>query len=295
MNMPLRVVSNPFLTLVVIVHTLCLIGLAQDVPPPKPKPASPSTPQKLSPTQRSSYGIVVKVDMDCMISVDGADSVLVHAGKAHRFNSGPGQHLVQAESLDGNGSIEQTADQKDPQVVVEMNLAASMAAQAEQKRQQQRQAQEQQLQAQAREEQQRRQALAAEEEQRRKTQAIQAELDKLVGHWTRTSYGFTTILDLSKGTGNSLVGSLTRGFRVGDSGVRNLSVYYSVVVAPRENASEDDDLEVSCKYKQCTGNYCEYKLNDKVDHDGTLIIKSYVLIELSGLRDDMRNESLERR
>ena len=73
----------------------------------------------------------MRADVDCHVSVDGGDPIVILAGKAHKFPSGPGQHLVQAESLDGTAKNEQSVDQKEPQVVVEVKLLAVLAKNAD--------------------------------------------------------------------------------------------------------------------------------------------------------------------
>jgi hypothetical protein len=256
---------------------LFLIGptnfsFAQDVPPPKPKPPSPSTTQKSSTTQQSAYSLLVRVDIDCKVSVDDSDPVAMRAGKARRFKSGPGQHLIQAETVDGNVKNEQSVEQKEPQVIVEVNLGAMLAQQAEQQRQ-----------AQARQEEQQRQAQARQEDQQRRAAAIQARIDRLVGHWIRVIAppdmgSLTHSLNLSRGQGGGVTGSLVVNLVDYKSG-NATTLSYSVTVMHDENTTEDADPVVSYKYQGCTG-FCNH-IHDKSDHTGHVKVKSDVQVILS--------------
>ena len=114
-------VSNALHLLLVL-----LLGLtaghctAQDTPAPLPKPKAVTPSPKPKATkppvtpQQSANNLVVRADVDCHVSVDGGDPIVILAGKAHKFPSGPGQHLVQAESLNGTAKNEQSVDQKEP-------------------------------------------------------------------------------------------------------------------------------------------------------------------------------------
>jgi hypothetical protein len=255
---------------------LCIgYSSAQDVPPPKPKPASPNTSTKPASTQQSAYGILVKVDIDSMVSVDGADPVLVHAGKARRFKGSLGDHLVQATSLDGQTADEKSVDQQKPQVLVEISLTAVLEGRAEQ----QRQAQAQQEQVQRQQEAQQHELQVQQENQRRRTQAIQDKLNGLVGRWTRSSSvdgaDLTDELNLREVNGNSLSGTCSYSIVARSTKYRSLNVYYSVLVTLK--SAEAENIEISYKYLQCTG-FCDKVA--KEDEAGSLRIRSRAEIYL---------------
>ena len=127
--------TRPVMHLLFVLALVLIAGHcdAQDTPAPQPKPkaATPNSTPRTSRSQSTANSLVVRADVDCKVSVDGGTPMTILAGKAHKFPSGPGQHLVQAESLDGAAQNEQSVDQKEPQMVVEVNLSLVLAKQAE--------------------------------------------------------------------------------------------------------------------------------------------------------------------
>lgn len=92
-----------FVGLVAVSATISQTLYAQVVPPPR---ATPATVKKQKPQPKpkpdGSVALLIRADMDCVITVDGEQLGKVKKGGIKKTRLSQGKHLVEANSLDGN-------------------------------------------------------------------------------------------------------------------------------------------------------------------------------------------------
>jgi hypothetical protein len=106
------------------------VACAQDVPPPKPKPADTTSNTGTTKHQVASASILVRADVDCRIQVDDHALGLLKAGTVKSLRATLGEHLIRAVAEADNTEVweETVTIQKAEQFVVTTQLTAIINA-----------------------------------------------------------------------------------------------------------------------------------------------------------------------
>jgi superkiller protein 3 len=117
---------------------------AQDAPPPKPKPPAEGSSPSSSTSKHSSSlpaTIVIRADTPCKVAVDGESRGTLQTGQARKVDVKLGEHLVEADSLEGGFHWEQTFTLKEAgQIIVKTDLLNVKQAAQDKKEREEREA-----------------------------------------------------------------------------------------------------------------------------------------------------------